>query len=157
MLCIRPLAKPPFWENENKYILFSKIISVVKYCVSTCANPVTKTKEKTDVKNYTLGTIISASIPRAEACRRSCVNLIEERTANGDGCWCSFTLSTRKKEKEKKFILVLKGRNQYSETIRITKHIVPSTRVQRNISLDCKYGWAGVSSGFIKSSAKESL
>lgn len=43
-------------------------------------------KEKTDVKNYTLGTIISASMPRAEECFRLCLNLIEERTANGDGC-----------------------------------------------------------------------
>ena len=38
------------------------------------------------MKNYNLGTIISASIPRAEACCRSRLNLIDERTANGDGC-----------------------------------------------------------------------
>lgn len=52
------------------------------------------------------GTIISAPVPRAEAFCRSCLNSVEERTANGDGCWCSFSLSTRKQEKFKnKYIL----------------------------------------------------
>lgn len=36
-------------------------------------------------ENYTLGTIISAPIPRAEAFCRLCLNSVEERNANGDG------------------------------------------------------------------------
>lgn len=77
-------------------------ISVVKHCVSTYTNTVMKIK-KTNVKYCTLGTIISGSIPRAEAYCRSRLNLIEERTANGDGCSCSFTLTTRKEEEDVNF------------------------------------------------------
>lgn len=103
MLFIRPLIKPPCWENgKRKVSFFFMFVSVIKHCVSTCTNTVMKMK-KTNVKYYTLGTIISGSTPRAEACCRSCLNLMEERTANGDGCSCSFTLTTRKEEEEVNF------------------------------------------------------
>lgn len=50
----------------------------------------------------------------------------------------------------------MKRGDQYSERIRITKHNVPNTMVQRSKSLDCKFRWAEINSGFIKGSAKQS-
>lgn len=101
------------------------------------------------------GKIVSAPIPRAEAFCRSCLNSIEGRTANGDGCWCSFTLSTRKQEKLKnKYIkkktLVLKGGINTAEGSEWQSTLCP-------VQWCCKFRWAGTNYGFKKSLAKLSL
>lgn len=111
---------------------------------------------------WKLGKIVSALIPRVEAFCRSCLNSIEERTANDDGCRHSFTLSTRKQEKLKnKYIkkkkISFEGRYRCSRRVRMTKDFVPNAMVQRSKNLDCKFRWAGINYGFKKSLAKVSL